>query len=73
MASFILKNLILIAILTIGIFSLGFTSFAEAHPHATFDLMNMHSHELYNAEDFLIHTFEHVILVVEQIQNIIFF
>jgi hypothetical protein len=67
-----LKNLVLVAILTVGIFSLGFTSIAEAHPHATMDLMYTHSHVLYTSEDFVIHTFEHVVLFVEQIQNIIF-
>ena len=72
MASSVLKNIILFAILTIGIFSLGFTSIAEAHPHVTIDLMNTHSHDLYTTEDFLIHTFEHVVLFVEQIHNIIF-
>ena len=72
LASSVLKNIILFAILTIGIFSLGFTSIAEAHPHVTIDLMNTHSHDLYTTEDFLIHTFEHVVLFVEQIHNIIF-
>ena len=72
MPSSVLKNIILFAILTIGIFSLGFTSIAEAHPHVTIDLMNTHSHDLYTTEDFLIHTFEHVVLFVEQIHNIIF-
>ena len=67
-----MKNLILFAILTLGIFSLGFTSIAEAHPHATMDLMATHSHDLYTTEYFVIHTFEHVVLFVEQIQNIIF-
>ena len=67
-----LKNLVLFVILTVGIFSLGFTSIAEAHPHATIDLMDTHSHDLYTTEDFIIHTFEHVVLFVEQIQNIIF-
>jgi hypothetical protein len=66
------KNLVLFVILTVGIFSLGFTSIAEAHPHATIDLMDTHSHDLYTTEDFVIHTFEHVVLFVEQIRNIIF-
>tara|TARA_B110000014_G_C19854521_1_gene442722 strand:- start:227 stop:445 length:219 start_codon:yes stop_codon:yes gene_type:complete len=70
--SFVLNNLILFAVLIIGVFSLGFTSFAEAHPH-TMDLINTHSHELYTAEDFLIHTFENVVLFVEQIHHAIFF
>jgi hypothetical protein len=67
-----LKNLILVAILTVGLFSLGLTSLAEAHPHITIDLMNAHSHEVYTSEDFIIHTFENVALFVAQIQNIIF-
>ena len=67
-----MKNLVLFLILTIGLFSLGFTSIAEAHPHTTIDLMDTHSHDLYATEDFVIHTFEHVILFVEQIQNVIF-
>tara|TARA_B100000745_G_C19790198_1_gene259397 strand:+ start:159 stop:365 length:207 start_codon:yes stop_codon:yes gene_type:complete len=67
-----LKNLVLIAILAVGIFSLGFTSVAEAHPHTTIDLMNTHSHDIYTSEDFVVHTFEHVVLFVEQIQSLIF-
>ena len=67
-----MKNLVLFLILTIGLFSLGFTSIAEAHPHITIDLMDAHSHDLYTADDFLIHTFEHVVLFVGQIQNLIF-
>ena len=67
-----MRNLILVAILTVGIFSVGFISFAEAHPHATINLMDMHSHDLLTTEDFVIHTFEQVILFVGQIPNIIF-
>ncbi len=67
-----MKNLVLIAILAVGIFSLGFTSVAEAHPHTTIDLMNTHSHDIYTSEDFVVHTFEHVVLFVEQIQSLIF-
>ena len=67
-----MKNLVLIAILVVGIFSLGFTSVAEAHPHTTIDLMNTHSHDIYTSEDFVVHTFEHVVLFVEQIQSLIF-
>jgi len=67
-----LKNLVLVTILTVGIFSLGFTSFAEAHPHTTIDLMNTHSHDLYTSEDFVVHTFEQVVLFVGQIQSLIF-
>jgi len=67
-----LKNLVFIAILTVGIFSLGFTSIAEAHPHTTIDLMTTHSHDLYTSEDFVVHTFEQVVLFVGQIQSLIF-
>ena len=67
-----MRTVILLAILAVGIFSIGFTSFAEAHPHATVNLMDMHSHDLLTSEDFVIHTFEQVILFVEQIQTIIF-
>ena len=67
-----MRNLALLAIFTVGIFSIGFTSFAEAHPHATINLMDIHSHDLLTSEDFVIHTFEQVILFVGQIQNIIF-
>ena len=66
-----MRNVILLAILTVGIFSIGFTSLAEAHPHVTIDLMDMHSHDLLTSEDFVIHTFEQVILFVGQIPNII--
>ena len=67
-----MKTLVFIAILTLGIFSLGFTSVVEAHPHTTIDLMNTHSHDLYTSEDFVVHTFEQVVLFVGQIQSLIF-
>ena len=67
-----MKNLVLVVILTVGIFSLGFTSFAEAHPHNTIDLMNTHSHDLYTSQDFVVHTFEQVVLFVGQVQSLIF-
>ena len=67
-----MRNVILLTILTVSIFSLGITSFAEAHPHTTINLMDTHSHDLLTSEDFVIHTFEQVILFVGQIQNIIF-
>ena len=67
-----LKNLVLLTILSIGIFSIGLISMAEAHPHTTIELMNTHSHDLYIAENFVIHTFEKVVLFVDQIQSLIF-
>jgi len=68
----VLKNLVLLTILSIGIFSIGLISMADAHPHTTIELMNTHSHDLYTAEDFLVHTFEKVVLFVDQIQSLIF-
>ncbi|MEC7711063.1 MAG: hypothetical protein VX587_01985 [Thermoproteota archaeon] len=67
-----LKNIALLAILSIGIFSIGLISMVEAHPHTTIDLMDTHSHDLYANEDFAIHTFEKVVLLIAQIQNLIF-
>jgi hypothetical protein len=72
LAIIVLKTLILFAILAIGVFSLGFASVAEAHPHATVDLMDMHSHDLHSDEDFVVHAFEQVVLFVGQIQSLIF-
>ena len=61
-----MKHSLFFGLLIIGVFSIGFASFADAHPHVT------HSHDLYASEDFMIHTYEYVILFVQQIQNIIF-
>ena len=66
-----MKNLILLAIISVSVFSLGMISMAEAHPHTTIDVMNTHSHDLYTSEDFLIHTFEQVVLFVGQIQTLL--
>ena len=62
----------LLGLLVIGVFSIGFVSFADAHPHATIDLMETHSHDLHTSEDFMLHTYEYVVLFVQQIQSIIF-
>ncbi|KFM20856.1 hypothetical protein AAA799D07_00066 [Marine Group I thaumarchaeote SCGC AAA799-D07] len=67
-----MKNLALLAILSAGLFSIGMMSFVEAHPHSTLELMGNHSHDLYSSEDFLIHTFEQVVLFIGQIQSLIF-
>lgn len=43
------------------------TSPAEAHPHATIDLMESHSHESGDEnfqEKFILHDFEHVIISI---------
>ena len=38
-----------LVLLAMGVFSLGFASFADAHPHVTIELMETHSHDLYAA------------------------
>lgn len=46
-------------------FVLGIPLNADAHPHASFTLMDSHSHELHNEKyqgHFIIHTFEEVVL-----------
>ena len=47
----------------IFVFAMGLISTAEAHPHATIDLMESHSHDMHDKkfqDDFLLHTFEDV-------------
>ncbi len=59
----------------VGIFAAGFTSSADAHPHATIDLMETHSHTPHDANfqvDFIMHTFEQVIISLELIKNLLF-
>lgn len=49
------------------IFVIGMASTADAHPHATVDLMESHSHDVDDEvfqEDFIVHTFEEVIFSV---------
>ena len=67
-----LSNLPFLAILFVGMFSLGLISMAEAHPHISLEVMNTHSHEVMSSQDFVIHTFEQVILFVGQLQAAIF-
>ena len=67
-----MKNLALLAILFAGVFSIGLISSADAHPHVSLELMNTHSHEILTSQDFVIHTFEQVILFVSQLQSLIF-
>lgn len=46
---------------------LGLIPLTDAHPHATIDLMDTHSHAPNNEnfhEDFILHTFEDVIISV---------
>ena len=63
-----LSNLPFLAILFVGVFSIGLISMAEAHPHISLEVMNTHSHEVMSSQDFVIHTFEQVILFVSQLQ-----
>jgi len=67
-----LSNLPFLAILFVGVFSIGLISMADAHPHISLEVMNTHSHEVMSSQDFVIHTFEQVILFVGQLQTAIF-
>ena len=67
-----LKNLLFTTILLVGVFSIGLISMAQAHPHISLEVMNTHSHEVMSSQDFVIHTFEQVILFVGQLQAAIF-
>jgi len=51
-------------ILIAFIFVIGMTSTVDAHPHATIDLMESHSHDEWFEENFIVHTFEEVIFSV---------
>jgi len=54
-------------ILIAFIFVIGMASTADAHPHATIDLMESHSHDMHDEgfeENFIVHTFEEVIFSV---------
>ena len=47
------------------IVSIGFVSIVDAHPHATHELMESHSHDPDSEnfqEEFILHDFEHVII-----------
>jgi len=70
-----MKNLIF-GILTVFVFAMGMISTAEAHPHTTIDLMESHSHDIFDEkfqENFMVHTFENVILTVVDFFNSILF
>ena len=67
-----LSNLPFLAILFVGVFSIGLISMADAHPHISLEVMNTHSHEVMSSQDFVIHTFEQVILFVGQLQAAFF-
>jgi len=71
-----MKTLVIFGILMAFVIVLGSISIAEAHPHATIDLMESHSHDVHDEnfqENFILHTFEDVIVsVFDFFKNILF-
>ena len=71
-----MKTFVIFAILMAFVIVLGTFSMAEAHPHATIDLMESHSHDPHDEnfqENFILHTFKDVIIsVFNFIKNILF-
>ena len=71
-----MKKLIIFGFLLSMLFIISTVSIAEAHPHATIDLMGSHSHDPHDdnfQEDFILHTFEDVILsTIDFIKDILF-
>ena len=71
-----MKSLAIFGILMVVVFVLGTISMAEAHPHANIDLMESHSHNIHDnnfQENFIVHSFEHIIIsTFEFINNILF-
>jgi len=71
-----MKSFVIFGILMALVLVLGTISIAEAHPHATIDLMESHSHDVHDKnfqENFILHTFEDVIFsVFDFFKNILF-
>ena len=71
-----MKSFVIFGILMAFVIVLGTISIAEAHPHAAIDLMESHSHDPHDEnfqENFILHTFEDVIIsVFNFIKNILF-
>ena len=71
-----MRTLVIFGILMAFVIILGTISIAEAHPHATIDLMESHSHDPHDEnfqENFILHTFKDVIFsVFDFIKNILF-
>jgi len=71
-----MKSFVIFGILVAIVIALGTISIAEAHPHATIDLMESHSHDLHDEnfqENFILHTFKDVIFsAFNFIKNILF-
>lgn len=67
-----MKSFRFFGILIIFIFTIGIISTADAHPHATIDLMESHSHIFADEkfhDNFLIHTFDQVIFSITEFFN----
>ncbi len=62
-----MKSLYVFRILIVFVFVMGIISTADAHPHATPELMSSHSHDVNNEnfqDEFFLHDFEHVIISI---------
>ncbi len=60
-----MKSLAMLGILTLIVSIFGVIPMVEAHPHATIDLMESHSHDVLDdnfQEDVIVHSFEHVLI-----------
>ena len=71
-----MKSFVIFGILMALVIVLGTISMVEAHPHATIDLMESHSHDVHDEnfqENFIVHTFKDVIVsVFDFIKSILF-
>ena len=71
-----MKSLVIFGILMAFVIVLGSISMAEAHPHATIDLIESHSHDVHDEnfqKNFILHTFQDVIIsIFDFIKNILF-
>ena len=71
-----MKTFVIFGILMAFVIVIGTISIAEAHPHATIDLMESHSHDPHDEnfqENFILHTFQDVIFsVFDFFKNILF-
>jgi len=71
-----MKSFTVFGILMAFVIALGMISIAEAHPHATIDLMESHSHDVHDKnfqENFILHAFEDVIFsTLNFIKSILF-
>jgi hypothetical protein len=71
-----MKSFTFFGMMIIFIFTIGIISTADAHPHATIDLMESHSHLFADEkfhDNFLIHTFDQVIFSITDFFNSVLF